>query len=194
MKEYRTQTDEALLLLIQRGDASAFSELVIRHTDYFYRVAWRNWPDREEAEDIVQEAFVKVWQDPFIYDADKGAKFTTWFYRVVTNMALDRARKKKPVHIDPVHLGQFIEGSEKNPAAEYVDREEVAALENAIQELPERQKLALNLCFYDGLSNQEAADIMEVGVKALESLLMRAKNGIRNSLVTKGILSEEEVA
>lgn len=194
MTAYTTQTDEALLLLIQRRDASAFSELVIRHTDYFFRVAWKSWPDREDAEDIVQEAFVKVWQDPFLYNADKGAKFTTWFYRVVTNMALDRARKKRPVHIEPAHLGQFAKATDKEPAAEYADMEDAIALENAIQELPERQKLALNLCFYDGLSNQEAADMMEVGIKALESLLMRAKNGIRNSLISKGILSEEEVA
>ena len=65
-------------------------------------------------------------------------------------------------------------------------------LEDAIQELPERQKLALNLCFYEGLSNKEAAEIMEVGVKALESLLMRAKAGLKDILVRQGNLGDEE--
>lgn len=194
MSEYLHNSDEDLLRMVQGGDSSAFTELVERHTDKFFGVAWKTWPNREDAEEVVQEAFVKLWQDPFLYDPDKGAKFTTWFYRVVTNLALDRARKKKPVNLDQEVLACFADKETKTPAENHRNLEEKLALEGAIYQLPERQKMALNLCFYEGMSNKEAAEVMEVGVKALESLLMRAKAGVKHILISKGVISEEEVA
>lgn len=70
------------------------------------------------------------------------------------------------------------------------EKEKQGALEGAIQSLPERQKTALNLCFYEGLSNREAADIMGVSVKALESLLVRAKGALKDELSRRGMLTE----
>lgn len=183
-------SDEELMVRVQDADHSAFSILVTRHTRMFYAAAYRMYPYQDEAEDIVQEAFMKLWNRPEIWKADKGAKFTTWFYRVVTNQAIDFARKIKNTKGSEVLDRITDKTANQQEVMEQTQQEQM--LEDAIQELPERQKLALNLCFYEGLSNKEAAEIMEVGVKALESLLMRAKAGLKDVLVRQGSLGDEE--
>lgn len=183
-------SDEELMVRVQDADHSAFSILVTRHTRMFYAAAYRMYPYQDEAEDIVQEAFMKLWNRPEIWKADKGAKFTTWFYRVVTNQAIDFARKIKNTKGSEVLDRITDKTANQQEVMEQAQQEQM--LEDAIQELPERQKLALNLCFYEGLSNKEAAEIMEVGVKALESLLMRAKAGLKDILVRQGSLGDEE--
>lgn len=183
-------SDEELMVRVQDADHSAFSVLVTRHTRMFYAAAYRMYPYQDEAEDIVQEAFMKLWNRPEIWKADKGAKFTTWFYRVVTNQAIDFARKIKNTKGSETLDRITDKTANQQEVMEQTQQEQM--LEDAIQELPERQKLALNLCFYEGLSNKEAAEIMEVGVKALESLLMRAKAGLKDILVRQGNLGDEE--
>ena len=181
MTDYSQISDESLVVRVQSGDHEAFSHLVRRHTNLFFKAAYRMCADENEAEDIVQDAFLKFWKKPEGFDADKGAKFTTWFYRVVTNLAIDHMRRKKP-QSDPKVL-EFIR-DDQALADEVIDEQnKEAALESAIQALPERQKAALNLCFYEGLTNKEAAEILGVGVKALESLLMRAKTALKEKLM-----------
>ncbi len=167
---------------VQAGDHGAFSVLVQRHTQRFYACAYRLCHNAELSEDVVQEAFIKLWQRPDAWDAGKGAKFTTWFYRVVSNQAIDALRKVKAGHSGSDALESMADhNSDQHVDLELAQRQE--QIERAISNLPERQKLALNLCFYEGLSNKEAADVMDVGVKALESLLMRAKAGLRDVLI-----------
>ncbi len=175
-------SDESLMVRVREGDHKAFAQIVSRHSRMFYAAAYRMCGQQQEAEDIVQEAFIKLWKNPHGWDPANGAKFSTWFYRVVTNQALDHLRKKKPQAEVPETL------SDTRPDA--LEQLEEGALqddlERAIQSLPERQKAALNLCFYEGLSNKEAADILGVGVKALESLLMRAKTTLRDEMARYG--------
>jgi len=172
-----TLSDESLMEAICDGDQQAFATLVGRHTNMFYSAAYRVCGNAIESEDIVQDAFLKLWSKPQAFNPEKKVKFTTWFYRVVTNVAIDAARKKKPQSSPEVI--DFMADKADLADETLVQNEEQAALEVAIQELPERQKLALNLCFYEGLSNKEAAEILGVGVKALESLLMRAKRSLK---------------
>ncbi|MCL4678008.1 MAG: sigma-70 family RNA polymerase sigma factor [Alphaproteobacteria bacterium] len=175
-------SDESLMARICAGDHEAFAHLVRRHSRMFFAAAYRMCGHQEEAEDIVQEAFVKLWKNPHSWNPDAGAKFSTWFYRVVTNQALDHMRRKRPQTEIPETLGD-----DKPDALDILEEGQLqTSLEGAIQNLPERQKAALNLCFYEGLSNKEAADILGVGVKALESLLMRAKAALREELGRKG--------
>jgi RNA polymerase sigma-70 factor (ECF subfamily) len=183
-------SDEDLMMRVQKADHDAFSELVRRHTDRFYACAQRICADPGTSEDIVQDAFLKLWSRPEIWKQGKGAKFTTWFYRVVTNMALDYLRKKKPVLSDEL-LGYAADDKAPRQDDVIILSEEEQALEGAIDGLPERQKLALNLCFYEELSNKEAADILEIGVKALESLLMRAKAGLKDELMRQGLIEPD---
>jgi len=168
--------DESLICQIQEGSHDAFSALVNRHSNRFYRMAYRLVFSKDDAEDIVQEAFLKLWDRPYLWNPGKGAKFTTWFYRVVINLSLDHRKKKKLMR-----LPEDIEFADENPDAEVLldVHQKQAVLERFIQDLPERQQLAVNLCFYEGLSNNEAAQIIGVKVKALQSLVMRAKTTLK---------------
>lgn len=175
----QTWNDEALLQHIQAGSHQAFTVLVERHTGRFFRIAYRFTASQEEAEEIVQEAFLKLWQHPDMWQAGKNAKFTTWFYRVVTNHSLDHKKKQRAVMLED---GTTVPDERHMQDETLICTEEQKMLEAAIQALPERQQTALNLCFYEHLSNQEAADIMGVNLKALQSLLMRAKTTLKDRL------------
>jgi len=168
--------DESLICRIQEGSHEAFAALVNRHSNRFYRIAYRFVSSKDDAEDIVQETFLKLWDRPNLWDPGKGAKFTTWFYRVVINLCFDHRKKKKLMN-----LPEGIEFTDGNPGPEVLfdAHQKQADLERFIRELPERQQLAVNLCFYEGLSNNEAAQIMGVKVKALQSLVMRAKTTLK---------------
>jgi RNA polymerase sigma-70 factor (ECF subfamily) len=174
-------SDESLMRLIRQGSHQAFAILVRRHTDRFYATSFRITGNAAEAEDLVQDAFLKLWQRPDMWKDDKGAKFTTWFHRILVNQNIDRLRKTQRVAADNSVL-PFVADSRVGPEAETAMNEEQATIERAISALPERQKTALNLCFYEGLTNAEAAEAMGVKVKALESLLMRAKAGLKEYL------------
>lgn len=178
-KETWEFTDEELMGRIRSGDRDAFSMLVMRHTKKYYSLAYRMLSSREEAEDTVQEAFLNLWTNPAGWDSGRRSKFTTWFYRVIANACIDRKRKNTMLPIeegfDPADSGG---GAEE--AIEVKRRKE--NIDACIGELPESQQTALALCFYEGVSNREAADIMGVSVKALESLLMRAKASLRTKL------------
>lgn len=186
MVSLNEDTDEGLVARIQKGDHQAFAILVKRHTDKFYGLSWRLLSNHAEADDVVQDAFLKLWAQPDLFRLDAGVKFTTWFYRVVSNMALDKLRgRKKWMGADAL---EAMADSSKLSDQSYEDKEMQRHIEQSMAELPERQKLALTLCFYEGVSVAEAAQVIGVGEKAVESLLMRAKSGLRNDLMRKGVL------
>lgn len=172
--------DQELLALIQDGGQEAFSILVQRHTERFYRLAYRYLQNKEAAEDIVQDAFVKLWEDPSRWQAERKNKFTTWFYRVVVNLCLDWQKRKKPLELSGQEL--TIADDRETPDMAVLRDEQQKALEHEIAALPERQRTALNLCFDEGLSNQEAAKVMGLKLKALQSLVMRAKTTLKERL------------
>lgn len=185
-------SDESLMEHVQTHDHQAFSVLVERRSNMFYVAAYRMVMNREMAEDIVQEAFLKIWDKPTIWKAGKGAKFTTWFYRIVMNMSVDVIRKEdRNISGD---LTDDLVSSDISQEQQMADLQEQQALNQALKSLPEKQLMALNLCFYEELSNKEAAEIMGVSVKALESLLMRAKAGIKNFLYREGVLKQGDAA
>jgi len=171
--------DKSLILQIQEGNQEAFAALVDRHAKRFYSTAYRLLFSKNEAEDIVQQAFLNLWERRLLWNQDKGAKFTTWFYRVVVNLCLDHNRKKKPMP-----LSGNMEPVDKQDGPEILldEKQKQALLDLFIQELPERQQLALTLCFYEGISNLDAAEIVGIKVKALQSLIMRAKTTLKERL------------
>ena len=172
--------DEELLSLIQDGSQQAFSVLVQRHTERFYRLAYRYLQNKEAAEDVVQDAFVKLWEDPGRWQAERNNKFTTWFYRVVVNSCLDWQKRKRPIQLGDRELS--IVDDRETPDIAMLQAEKHKVLEKEIAALPERQRIALNLCFDEGLSNQEAAEVMGLKLKALQSLVMRAKTTLKERL------------
>ena len=171
--------DHELLALVKEGNSQAFAVLVERHTERFYRLSYRYLQNREAAEDVVQDAFLKLWENPALWQPERNSKFTTWFYRVVVNLSLDMRKKKAPAALDDQI--QLVDKSE--PVDEAMMRaQEQKILEREIAALPDRQRTALNLCFDEGLSNQEAAEIMGVNLKALQSLIMRAKTTLKERM------------
>lgn len=173
-------SDEQLLLNLANGDRNSFSILIKRHTRRFYGLAYRMVSNKEEAEDIVQDCFVRLWENPLRWDAKKNTKFTTWFYRVVVNRCLDKKKKSKEITItDDYELS----ASSTDTEAIVNTRRMQLEIDEYITELPQAQQTALNLCFYEGVSNKEAAEVMGVSVKAVESLLMRAKSTLRAKMI-----------
>ena len=176
-------SDEDLMERIQQGERGAFADLVRRHTNRFYRLAYRMTAAKDDAEDIVQNAFLKLWENPGKWTRSKNTKFSTWFYRVVVNLCLDANKKKRPQRLEGD--GPVPENArEASAETQLLQKTQAQWLEQVLAELPPRQRVALNLCFYEGLSNQEAADVMGLRVKALESLLMRAKQQLKKKAQT----------
>lgn len=170
-----TLADEKLMLELQSGSHEAFVILVKRHTSKFYALAYRMVFNKSEAEDITQEAFMKLFDQPYKWNPNKSTKFSTWFYTVIINMCKDHNKKKRPMQIpdnfdisDNRNLEELIEHKDQQT---YVNK--------CLLELPENQRIAINLCFYQSLSNQEAADVMKLHLKALQSLLIRAKVSLK---------------
>jgi RNA polymerase sigma-70 factor (ECF subfamily) len=182
-REYAADlNDDGLLAYIADGDRRAFAQLMDRHIDRAQALARRVLNNRSDAEDVVQDAFLKVWQKAGQWQPGR-AQFSTWLYRVVVNRCLDL--KRKPMN---AALDQVAEQSDDRPDA-YADiaaRQRQARIAAAVAELPERQRTAVALSYTAGLSNADAAASMEISVKAFESLLVRAKRELRERLAGDG--------
>jgi RNA polymerase sigma-70 factor (ECF subfamily) len=178
--ETKEFTDEELMAQVAGGEHGSFSMLVRRHTKRFYSLAYRMLSDREEAEDIVQDSFLMLWESPENYDSSKKTKFTTWFYRIIVNRCLDKKKKSREITLSDEF--EISDNSGDTEAIINMKRKQ-CEIEVYLKELPESQQTALNICFYEGVSNKEAAEIMGVSLKAIESLLMRAKSSLRTKMM-----------
>lgn len=175
--------DDALLLCsVAAGDQIAFERLARRHLDRAYTVALRLTGSRPDAEDVVQEVFLRLWQRPDAWRPGQ-AQFSTWLHRVVVNRCLDIKRRPRMTALDGV-----AEPEDPRPGAEadLVAAQRQRALTDAVADLPERQRAAIALTYAAGLKNGEAAKALEISVKALEALLVRAKRDLREALARKG--------
>lgn len=165
------QTDDIVMSAVIAGDRAAFAELVDRYSDRAYGFALRILRNSAEAEDAVQEAFLKVWTEARRFDPERG-RFASWFYRILHNLSVDRIRKKAPVPYEDLSEHASDAPDPEMQAAQTMQTRQITAALNA---LPERQRIAVQLCYFQGLSNREAAEVMDVGVKGLEALLVRAR-------------------
>jgi RNA polymerase sigma-70 factor (ECF subfamily) len=167
---------------VSAGDSHAFRVLVARHADRTLATAWRVSGSRADAEDLVQEAFLRVWRSAASFRPEK-AKFTTWLHRLTLNLGVDRWRRRRPT----VELEAANDVADPSPDALALaeQTEDSAAVAKALALLPERQRMALTLCYYEGLSNAEAAEALGVPVGALEALLVRARRKLRGLLETR---------
>lgn len=176
INDFAIVSDAELVALIKNERShKAFETLVKKYTTKLYSLAFRMLGNQAEAEDVVQESFVKLWEQPQKWHSNKNAEFLTWFYRVVVNACIDRTRKKKINQISESFDIQSPIDLEKDLDL----RLKQADLEKLLKELPQNQRIAVNLCFYEDLSNKEAAEVMNLNLKALQSLLMRAKEKLK---------------
>ena len=174
--------DAELLRAIAGGDRSAFDRLSRRHLDRAYGVALRMTGSRADAQDVVQDVFLRLWQRPEAWRPGQ-AQFSTWLYRVVVNRCLDLKRRPKGTDLDSVEEPQ---DPDANAEDSLLDAERSRALDGAVKQLPERQRAAIVLTYTAGLRNAEAASAMEISVKAFEALLVRAKRELRDYLARQG--------
>jgi RNA polymerase sigma factor (sigma-70 family) len=179
----------ALMTRVAAGDADAFRQLVTRHAPMVHAIAWRMLGDAAEAEDVVQETFAKIWVNAKGW-TPAGAGLGGWLRRISTNACLDRLRR--PRFVSDEGLPERADGA---PQADMVidGERRRAAVAASIQALPDRQRAAIILTYYEGVANAEAASILGIGIKALESLLVRARQALAQSLTGKGLLAEGAV-
>jgi RNA polymerase sigma-70 factor (ECF subfamily) len=175
---WMTEQDSQLMLAVAQGDQAAFTEIVTRHLTPVVNFAWRYVGRRSDAEDVAQEAFIRLWRHAPDWE-DQGFSVRSWIYRIAYNLCIDELRKRKPV--TPVEDEVSLASAEQPDEDLYRDQrqQQVAA---ALNELPERQRTALVLCVYQGLSNRDAATVLDVSIEALESLLSRARRMLRNKM------------
>ena len=172
-------SDSALMQRVAAGDHRAYAMLVDRHLRHAVNMAWRVLFDRADAEEVAQEAFLRVWQHAHRWQPDGGASFRTWLNRVVVNLCIDRKRRPgmaalddQPDPVDP----------QATPFEARLANETGERVAEALARLPERQRAAIVLCYWEGESNIAAAEALGVTVGALESLLIRAKRSLRDEL------------
>lgn len=169
--------DAGLLEAAAAGEHAAFAEIVHRHYQPVYRLVWRMTGGAADAEDLAQEAFLKLWKSPA--QVREAGALRGWLMRVASNAVIDRSRRPRPQGLEEASEPADDQARPDAP----LDRLQAARLvDGRIAALPERQRLALTLVYFEGLSNIEAAQVMEVSVDALESLLARARRSLKESL------------
>ncbi len=180
--------DAETIRRVAAGDDLAFEELVARHENAVYNTIYRFTNDRDEAADIAQEVFVKVWR--FAASFAGRSKFSTWLYRIVVNECLRTRRKRRSAdkQLEKSELESAVsreseEGAERRVRVETVRR--------AIAMLPEKQRLALVLSKFEGKSYGEVAEVLGVSVSAVESLLFRARAALKKRL--RGLRDRGEI-
>jgi RNA polymerase sigma-70 factor (ECF subfamily) len=164
---------------VSGGDAQAFALLVKQLQRPAQALAWRTLMDQAGAEDVVQQAFLKLWTNSARFDPEKGS-VEAWFRRILINLCLDRRRALKPVQ--PIEDGLDIAAAGPDPEARAIAADRQARIEAAMARLNPRQRLALALFHGNGLSMAEIALHMETTPKAIEGLLGRARNELRTML------------
>jgi len=175
-----TVPDDVLLARYAEGDASAASELSKRHGSRLIGLAWRMLGDRAEAEDIAQEAMLRLWRMAPDWQAGQ-AQVSTWLYQVARNLCTDRLRRRRRAQVglqdvaEPVDPAPSVPDQMQNAARN-------AALQQALADLPERQREAVILRHIEGLSNPEIGAVMDISVEAVESLTARGKRSLAQAL------------
>jgi RNA polymerase sigma-70 factor (ECF subfamily) len=170
------ESDEALMVRICADERLAFTALLDRHLKAVGRFAYRILMDTAEAEDVAQETFLKLWRYREKWRPE--AKLRTWLFRVARNLCIDRFRRKEvvteqvPEQVDP----------RGGPSADLQRSQSAGLVNNAVAQLPERQRAAISLVYHQYLSNIEAAGVLGVSVDALESLLSRGRRGLKKRL------------
>ena len=178
---WRDAPDYAVLLAYANGDEEAARVLSLRLVPRVLAQATRMLADQAEAEDVAQEAMMKLWE--IAADWRQGeAQVSTWLYRVVANLCTDRLRKRRGVSLD-----QIAEPTDPqmSATAQMQETSRLTALTNALAQLPDRQAQAVSLRHLEGLTNPEIAQIMDISVRSVESLTARGKKALADILAAR---------
>ena len=178
--------DVRLMQLVAEGDTSAFEQLIERHQALVAGTVARMLGSNSNVEDIAQQVFIRVWKSARRYVP--RAKFTTWLLKITRNLVFNELRRsKRHAHISlqsEPGAEEVLLKDEKNPApdASLLETELQRAIEEAIIQLPESQRMALVLRRYEQLSYEQIAEVLDLSVPAVKSVLFRARTELRTRL------------
>lgn len=164
---------------VASGDREAFRQLVEHHQGPLGAYAQRMLGDPGRAEDVVQETLLRLWSRARSFRPER-ARLTTWLHNIAHNLCIDTLRRESRLRPEDSH--EEAPADDATPGELRDDERREALLRRAIAALPERQRSALVLCHYQGLSNRQAAGILDVRVEALESLLARARRTLKKEM------------
>src|SRR5256712_2112117 len=178
--------DVRLMGLVGRGDTTAFEELIERHQGLVTGTVARMLGSNSDVEDITQQVFIRVWKNAIRYVP--RAKFTTWLLKITRNLVFNELRRTRrhahvPIQTDPqAQAIPLQDETGQPPDASLLERELQQAIEEAITALPERQRMALVLRRYQELSYEQIAEVLDLSVPAVKSVLFRARTELRERL------------
>lgn len=182
--------DIALMALIKEGDEEALGALIEIHQQRIIGTVAKMLGDDSEAEDVAQQVFIRVWKSAARYEPT--AKFTTWLYTITRNLVFNELRRRKrhtatsldrplgPDEDSPTL--QAADTTVKTPDTALLDGEMQAAIQRAIDSLPETQRMAIILRRYDDVSYEEIGEILDLSVPAVKSVIFRARTELREKL------------
>jgi len=174
-----------------KGDQQAFAEIVGLYQDKLYHMAFRMLGNRQEAEDVTQEAFLRVYRNLDRYD--EGLKFSTWIYRIATNLCIDRLRKRKATYsldaesVDHEGLDGYavIPSDDRTPESEMLLTETQRIVREAIETLPAKYKSVMVLRYLHDLSLQEIGEVLDMPVSTVKTRVHRGREFLRKKLERK---------
>ncbi|MCQ4725160.1 sigma-70 family RNA polymerase sigma factor [Anaerotignum faecicola] len=182
--------ETSLIKKAQSGDSAAFGELIIRHERFVYNVVYRMLPNKEDAEDISQEVFLKVYK--YLGKFDGKASFSTWVYKIAVNTCIDEIRKRKGKETlsinaeadgdDGVYSREYAD-SGMNVEEEVLSKEGLSEIKRAIDKLSEEHKTIITLRDIEGLSYTEIAEITDCSMGTVKSRLARARKILKGLIV-----------
>jgi len=189
--DYTSLSSEDLMLRSAAGDKRSFSCLAERHKEQIFRLIYRFVESKDEANDLAQEVFLRVWR--FSKQYQRTAKFSTWLYTITVNVCKTEVQSSWRRHIrligalwsadnDDDPKSQEPVAPNLSPEDAMLRAEQHTVVRSAIRSLPSKQRLALVLSRYEGLPYQEIATVLDCSVPAVESLLVRAKDTLRKKL------------
>lgn len=184
------EMDVRLAKLARKGDRVAFAELVELYKDKIFHLANRMLHNRHEAEEIVQETFLRVYTNLERYDENQ--KFSTWIYRIGTNLCIDRLRKRKANYSLDAEMNDgegtdwyaMLPSNEDTPDDQVVLSETQTEIRKSIETLPEKYKAVVILRYLQDLSLQEISDVLAMPVTTIKTRLHRGREYLRKKLET----------
>jgi RNA polymerase sigma-70 factor (ECF subfamily) len=167
-------SDKMLMRQICKGKHSSFVKLLERHQSVCYRIAWRSVFCKDEAQDIVQATFLKIWQYPYKWDASQGTKFSAWLYRMIVNASYDFNRKNKKTVLEVDSSLTLRTHLDKTQTTTDINDEQQQLMQH-LKKLSQIQQQVINLFYYEDLPIKQTAEILQLSKKSVESHLARAR-------------------
>ncbi|WP_394327622.1 RNA polymerase sigma factor SigW [Paenibacillus macquariensis] len=185
------QIENRLTKLALNGDQQAFAEIVELYKDKIYHLGYRMLSNRHEAEDVVQETFLRVFKSLDRFDPNQ--KFSTWIYRIATNLCIDRLRKRKATYSLDADMNDqegldgysLIPSDDRTPESELMISETKQIIYDAIESLPAKYKSVMILRYLQDLSLQEISDVLGMPVTTIKTRVHRGRDFLRKKLEPK---------